>query len=324
MRRQRTLRVLLLACLGWAAASSAQSQEWPQKPVRIVVSFAAGGNSDIVARLIGQRLSEALAQQFVIENRPGASGAIAAEAVARAPADGYTLLMGNVPVISITPALGKVSYDPVKDFAPISAVGANPLVLVAHPSLPVANIEELVGYARERPRQLTYVSSGVGSIVHLAMALFLKRAQLEMTPVSYKGGAAPLTDVIAGHVKTYFSNLSVVMPHVNSGALRMLGVTAERRLPAIPDVPTFIESGFPRFRILTWNGLMAPAGTPAWIIDRTANEVARAVKDPKFVERLANDGFDPIGNRPDEFAAMIAEDISFWADAVKVAGMQDK
>jgi tripartite-type tricarboxylate transporter receptor subunit TctC len=322
MRRQRSF--LLLMCLALAAASPAQSQEWPQKPVRIVVSFAAGGNSDIVARLIGQRLSEAFAQQFVIENRPGASGAIAAEAVARAPADGYTLLMGNVPVIAITPALSKVSYDPVKDFAPISAVGANPLVLVVHPSVPVANIAEFVGHARARPRQLTYVSSGVGSIVHLAMALFLKRAELEMTAVSYKGGAAPLTDVIAGHVKTYFSNLSVVVPHVNSGALRMLGVTAERRLSAIPDVPTFIESGFPGFRILTWNGLMAPAGTPGSIIDRVAKEVGRAVKDTKFVERLANDGFDPIGNRPDEFAAMIAADISFWADAVKVAGMQDK
>jgi tripartite-type tricarboxylate transporter receptor subunit TctC len=322
MRRQGSF--LLIMCLALGAASSAQSQEWPHKPVRIVVSFAAGGNSDIVARLIGQRLSETFAQQFVIENRPGASGAIAAETVARAPADGHTLLMGNVPVVAITPALGKVSYDPVKDFAPISAVGANPVVLVAHPSVPVANIEDFVGYVRARPRQLTYVSSGVGSIVHLAMALFLKRAELEMTPVSYKGGAAPLTDVIAGHVKTYFSNLSVVMPHVNSGALRMLGVTAERRLSAIPDIPTFIESGFPGFRILTWNGLMAPAGTPSWIIDRMAKEVARAVKDPKFVERLANDGFDPIGNRPDEFAAMIAADISFWADAVKTAGMQDR
>jgi tripartite-type tricarboxylate transporter receptor subunit TctC len=323
MQRQRSVRVLL-TCLALLAAWPAHAQEWPQKPVRIVVSFAPGGNSDIVARLTGQRLSEALGQQFVVENRPGASGAIAAETVARAPADGYTLLMGNVPVIAITPALAKVSYDPVKDFAPISAVGANPLVLVVHPSIPAATIEEFVAYARARPRQLTYVSSGVGSIVHLAMALFLKRADLEMIPVSYKGGAAPLTDVIAGHVKTYFSNLSVVMPHVNSGALRMLGVTAERRLAAIPNVPTFSESGFPGFRILTWNGLMAPAGTPASIIDRMAREVARAVKDPKFVERLASDGFDPIGNRPDEFASMIADDIAFWADAVKFAGMQEK
>ena len=323
MRTQRGLRVLL-TWLALSAACPAQAQEWPHKPVRIVVSFAAGGNSDIVARLIGQRLSEAFAQQFVIENRPGASGAIAAEMVARAPADGYTLLMGNVPVICITPAIGRVAYDPVKDFAPISAVGTNPLVLVAHPSVPAANIEQFVDHVRARPRQLTYVSSGFGSIVHLAMGLFLKRAELEMTPVSYKGGAAPLTDVIAGHVKTYFSNLSVVVPHANSGALKMLGVTAERRLPAIPDVPTFIESGFPAFRILTWNGLMAPAGTPAGIIDRMAQEVARAVKDPKFVERLAGDGFDPLGNRPDQFAAMIAEDIPFWADAVKLAGVQEK
>jgi len=177
---------------------------------------------------------------------------------------------------------------------------------------------------RARPRQLTYVSSGLGSIGHLAMGLFLKRAELEMTPVSYKGGASPLTDVVAGHVKTYFSNLSVVVPHMNSGALRMLGVTAERRLAAIPEVPTFIESGYPAFRVRTWNGLMAPAGTPAAIIDRMAQEVARAVKDPKFIERLAADGFDPLGNRPDQFAAMIAEDIPFWADAVRFAGMQEK
>ncbi len=323
MRTQRSLRVLF-AGLALVAACTAQAQDWPHKPVRIVVSFAAGGNSDIVARLIGQRLSEAFAQQFVIENRPGASGAIAAETVARAPADGHTLLMGNVPVICITPALGKVAYDPVKDFVPISAVGTNPLVLVAHPSVPVANIEEFVAHVRARPRQLTYVSSGLGSIVHLAMGLFLKRAELEMTPVSYKGGASPLTDVVAGHVKTYFSNLSVVMPHVNSGGLRMLGVTAERRLAPIPEVPTFIESGYPAFRVRTWNGLMAPAGTPAAIIDRMAQEVARAVKDPKFIERLAADGFDPLGNRPDQFAAMIAEDMSFWADAVRLAGIQEK
>jgi len=309
---------------GRAAIEPAAAQEWPQRPVRIVVSFAAGGNSDILARLAAQRLSEACGQQFVVENRPGASGAIAAETVARAPADGYTLLMGNVPVLAITPALGKTPYDPVKDFAPISAIGTNPLVLVTHPSVPAGSLAELVDFVRARPKELTYVSSGTGSIVHLAMVMFLQRARLEMTPVSYKGGAAPMTDVIAGHVKTYFSTVSVAIPHKSSGAIRLLAVTSEKRLPQLPDVPTVIESGFPGFRILTWNGLLAPAGTPRPIIDRAAGEIARAVKDPKMAELLAGDGFAPLGNSPEEFAAMIAADIAFWGEAVRVAGVSER
>ena len=235
-----------------------------------------------------------------------------AEAVARAPADGYTLLMAAVSQIAIVPAMMKTSYDPVKDFAPISNIGTNPFVLVVHPSLPVNTVAELINYARRQPDKLTYASSGAGSMVHLSMALFLKRAKLEMIPVSYKGGAVPLADVIGGHVNAYFANLSVVVPYAKSGALRFLAVSSERRTPQLPDVPTLSESGFPGFKSLTWNGLLAPAGTPKDIIVRVAQEVSRAVKDPMIAARLANEGIDPLGNSPEEFATMIAADIAFW------------
>jgi tripartite-type tricarboxylate transporter receptor subunit TctC len=312
--------VAALAAVGWARA--ARSEPWPRKPVRIVVPFAAGGNSDIVTRIVAQQLGEALGHQFVVENRPGASGALAAEAVVRAPADGYTLFMATLPQIAIVPVITRTSYDPVKDFAPISNIGTNPFVLVVHPSMKVDTVRELVDYARRQPNELSYVASGVGSLPHLSMVLFLKRAGLGMIPVMYKGGAAPLTDVIAGHVKIYFANLSVVVPHATSGVLRLLAVSSEKRAPQIPDVPTFIESGFPDFKILTWNGLMAPAGTPKDVIDRIASEVARAVEDPYVAERLISNGFDPLGNSPEEFAAMIAADIPLWAEAVKMAGLQ--
>jgi len=320
-RRSLLRSVAVLAAVGWAHA--ARSEPWPRKPVRIIVPFAPGGNSDIVTRIVAQQLGEALGHQFVVENRPGASGALAAETVARAPADGYTLFMATLPQIAIVPVIARTSYDPLKDFVPISNIGTNPFVLVVHPSIKVDTVRQLIDYARGQPEELSYVASGVGSLPHLSMVLFLKRAGLSMTPVMYKGGAAPLTDVIAGHVKIYFANLSVVMPYATSGVLRLLAVTGEQRARQIPDVPTLIESGFPDFTILTWNGLMAPAGTPGDIIERIAREVRRAVEDPNVVERLIGNGFDPVGNSPAEFAAMIAADIPRWAEAVKLAGLQE-
>jgi tripartite-type tricarboxylate transporter receptor subunit TctC len=221
--------------------------------------------------------------------------------------------------------MAKTSYDPVKSFAPISNIGTNPFVLIVHPSVPVNNVAEFVTYVGRQPNKLSYVASSVGSLAHLSMALFLKRAGLEMTPVTYKGGgAAPLTDIIAGHVPAYFTSLSDVVPHRTSGVLRLLAVSSDRRAPQIPDVPTMIESGFPGFKTLTWNGLMAPAGTPKEIVDRIAKEVARVVKDPTIAARLASNGVDPLGNSPEEFAAMIAADIALWAEAVKIAGVQEK
>lgn len=325
MHARRALLGSLAALVALGLAPPAQSQGWPQRPVKIIVPFAAGGNGDIIARIVAHPLGEALGQPFVVEARPGAGGAIAAEAVARAPADGYTLFMGNTPVISISPAAGKTSYDPVKDFAPISTVGTNPLILVVHPGIPANTLAEFVDYARRQPNKLTYAASGAGTLIYLSTALFLKRAGIDMIPVNYRGGGAPpLADVIAGHVNAYFANLSVVLPQAGSGTLRLLAISSEQRAPQLPDIPTFIESGFPGFKIHTWNGLMAPAGTPKEIIDSIANEVTRAVKDPKIAARLVANGVDPLGNSPEQFAAMIASDIALWTEAVKIAGVQEK
>jgi tripartite-type tricarboxylate transporter receptor subunit TctC len=289
------------------------------------VPFAAGGNTDVIARMVAQRLGETFGQQFIVENRPGAGGARAAEAVARSPADGYTLFVTSVSVIAIVPAMTKTSYDAVKDFAPISAIGTNPFVLVVHPSMPVNTLAEFVDYVRRQPNRFSYVLSGVGGVGHLSMATFLKRAGLDLIPVTYSvGGAASMTDVIGGHVPIFFATLSEAVPHVASGALRLLAVSSEKRAPQIPDVPTFNESGFPGFKTITWNGLLAPTGTPREIIDRIAREIAGAAKDPKFIERLGSFGIHPLGNTPEEFAAMIAADIPFWAEAAKIAGVQEK
>src|SRR5713101_226678 len=249
-------------------AGPAQSQAWPQKPVRIIYPYAAGSAGDAAARLTAQRLGEVFGQPFSVENRVGANGALAAEAVARSPADGHTLFWAASPQISIAPAMKTLSYDPVKDFAPISAVNTHTFVLVVNPRLPARTLAEFVGYVRAQPDKLAYAEGSVGSVGHLAMALFLKRAGLEMTNVSYRGNAPALTDVIAGHLPTMFSNLSDALPHAATGAVRLLAVSSDKRAPQIPDVPTVAESGFPGFNVLTWNGLMAPAATPNAIVDR--------------------------------------------------------
>jgi tripartite-type tricarboxylate transporter receptor subunit TctC len=321
-RRGYVGSIVVLAALG--LAQPAQCQEWPQRPVKIIVPTGAGGHTDGIARVIGQDLGDTFGQQFVVENRAGAAGSIATEAVAHSPADGYTLFMASPSQISIAPAVTKTRYDPVRDFAPISIVGTNPKVFVIHQGMPVKSLAEFVDYVRKQPNRIAFADTGTGSISHLSTALFLKRAQLDMFAVSYKAATQIVADVMAGHVATYFTNLSDVLPHAASGALRFLAVSGEKRAPQAPDVPTFIESGYPGFKILTWNGLMAPAGTPKEIIERVAKEVARAVKDPKIVERLIANGVDPVGSSPDEFAAMIAADIALWAEAVKIAGVQEK
>ncbi len=319
--RPRTIILLALAILVSLAASAAQAQGWPQKPVRILVPYAAGGNSDGMARIVAQRLGDRLGQTFIVENRAGANGAIASEAVARAAPDGYTLLWAVTPPLTISPAMSKVSYDAVKDFAPISVLGTNAFVLLVNKDFPAKSVREFIAYVRAQPNKMAYAEGSAGSLTHLSMALFLKRAGLDMTNVSYRGNAPALTDVIAGHLPVMFSNVSDALPHAASGAVRLLAVSGDRRAPQIPDVPTVAESGFPGFNVITWNGLAAPAGTPKPIVDAMAAEIARAVKDPAFVERLQSYGVDPVGNSPAEFAAMIAADVALWAEAVKGAGL---
>jgi tripartite-type tricarboxylate transporter receptor subunit TctC len=315
-------RIALLARLGTlvlaaalALGGVAGAEDWPQRPVRIIGPYAAGGNADVLARLTAQWLSDAFGRQFVVENRVGGNGTIAAEAVARAPADGYTLLWAVVPPIAIQPALAKVPYDPIKDFAPISVIGTNPFVLVVNKSVPATSVAEFVAWVRGAPARLSYAEGAAGSLTHLAMALFLKRAGIEMTNVSYRGNAPALTDVVAGHLPTMFSNLSDALPHLASGEIRALAVSSPERAPQLPNVPTVAESGYPGYRAITWNGLMAPAGTPNPIVEKIAAEMARATKDASFVGRLASLGADPLGNSPQEFAALIAADLKTWSEA---------
>ena len=313
--------IRFIAMLAIVAASAAHAQSWPQRPVRILVPYAPGGNSDGIARILAQRLSERLGQAFVVENRVGANGAIAADAVKRSEPDGYTLMWAVTPPMAVTPSMTKVAYDPVKDFAPISIVGSNAFVLLVNKDFPPKTIAEFAAYVRAQKETMAYAEGSAGSLTHLAMAVFLKRAGLDMTNVSYRGNAPALTDVIAGHLQVMFSNVSDALPQAQAGAVRLLAVSSAQRAPQIPDVPTVAESGYPGFNVLTWNGLVAPAGTPKPVVDLLAKEIAAAVKDPKFIERLETYGVDPVGNTPDEFARTIATDVALWSDAVKMTGL---
>jgi tripartite-type tricarboxylate transporter receptor subunit TctC len=319
MSQKILLAVFIIGSL-WSGFASAQN--WPERPVRVLVGFAAGGNIDTLARITAHRLSEAFGQQFVVENRVGGNGALAAEAVARAAPDGYMLLWAGTGSISIFPALTKTPFDPSKDFLPVSVIGTSPQVLIVGYKVPAKNVQEFVAYVKGQKEKLSYAGGGgPGSVSNLLMALFLKRAGLEMTNVSYRGTAPAMTDVIAGHIPTMFIPLSEAMPQARSGKIRMLAVSSGTRSRQAPEVPTVAESGFPGYAAASWTGLLAPVGTPKNIVDRIAAEFARAVKDPKFVEQLDTNGVEPLGLTPDEFAKFLADDIALWAEAVKVAGV---
>jgi len=319
--RRALVAPLLVLSLAFSSIAifAAHAQAWPERPVRLIVPFAAGGNTDGIGRIMAQRLSETLGAPFVVENRPGAGGAIAAELAAKATPDGYTLLVAALPVMAVVPAVSPVRYDSLKDFAPISNIATNPFVLVVNKDVPVTTLKAFGDYVRGKPG-LSYGSAGVGSLNHLSMALFLHRAGLAMTHVPYKGNAPALADVVAGHIPAMFSNLSDALPQAAAGNVRMLAVSSQSRSPLAPEVPTVAESGFPGFSVLTWNGLMAPAGTPRPIVDRIAAAVATAVKDPAFATRLKEFGADPLGDTPDEYRAMLAQDVATWAEAVDIAG----
>jgi tripartite-type tricarboxylate transporter receptor subunit TctC len=324
MLHRRSVLASLSALMATCFAGALRAEEWPSRPVMIIVPFAAGGNTDSIARLTAHWLSQELGKEFIVENRAGAAGAIAAEHVARAQADGYTFLMAALPVIAIVPAMRKVPFDPIRDFEPVSAVATNPFVLAVNKDFPAKTIGAFISYIRERPNVLTYSSAGVGSLNHLSMALFLKAAGLQMIHAPYKGNAPALADVIAGHIPAMFSNLSDALPHAKAGSIRLLAVSSPARVPQIPDVPTVSESGYPEYKTVTWNGLIAPAGTPKHIIDKISASISRAVKDAKFSERLASYGADALGNSPEEFRAMISSDLRLWSEAVKVAGVSEQ
>ena len=319
----RQIVLASIAALSTALLSvNAFAQSWPQKPVTVVVPFAAGGNTDGIARMVAQKLSEGLGQQFVVENKGGAGGALAADFVARAQPDGYTLFLTAHSVLTVVPKMMKVKYDPLKDFATISNVATNPFVLVVHKDMPVNSVAEFVKYVKDQKNNVSYASAGQGSLAHLSMALFLNEAGIDMVHVPYKGNAPALSDVIAGHVPAMFSNLSDALPHAAGGNLKLLAVSGDKRAPQIPNVPTVAESGYPKYKSLTWNALMAPAGTPKEVIDKAAKVIIDAVKDPKFAEKLAGYGVDPLGNTPEQFAKELEGDVALWARALEAAGIK--
>ncbi len=315
--------LIYLSC-AWAVACGVRAQTFPVKPVRIIVPYAPGGGSDFVARLCAQSLQQQLGQNVIVENRSGAGGIIGTEAAAKAAPDGYTLLV--VPIshaanISLTP---KLPFHPEKDFAPIVQIASAANVVLAHPSVPVRGMADLVKLARARPTELTYASSGSGSSTHLATELFKMLAKVDVLHVPYKGGGPALVDLIAGQVSMYFASLPAAGPHLKSGRVRALAVTGKHRVAALADLPTVHESGVPGYEYIGWYGLLAPAATPAAIIARFNAEANKFIKTKEFSERIAADGAEPTGGTPETFAALIRSEIIKWAAVVKHSGLAGK
>jgi tripartite-type tricarboxylate transporter receptor subunit TctC len=321
LTRRDFVRSLALApCVG-AVSSAAATADWPQRPVRIIYPYAAGSANDIAARLIASCLSDTFGQPFIVENRTGANGIIASEAVARSQGDGYTLLCALTPQIAISPAMTKVSYDAIRDFVPISEISTYAFDLVVNAKIPVKTVGDFVDYVRTQSSGFAYATT-TGSVGHLAMALFLDRAQLTGTSVSYKGNEPALLDVVAGHLPAMFSLFGDALSQARSGAIRLVAVSSERRSVQAPDIPTIAESGFPGFRVTSWSGLLAPKGTPQSVVDRIAARVGLATKDPQIKAQFLKLGVEPVGSNPTEFAETISADIKQWAKAVQIAGLQ--
>jgi tripartite-type tricarboxylate transporter receptor subunit TctC len=322
MRRWGSGIALCAALLGGlgVAAPAAQAQEWPTKPVKLVVPFSPGGATDIIGRLVGQKLGDRLGQPIVVDNRPGAATTIGNAIVAKAAPDGYTLLFAPTPFVITQALYTSLPYNAEKDFAPVSLLAISPFILVVNAALPVKNVAELVAAARAKPGTLTFCSAGSGSVPHLAGELFKLNAKIDITHVPYKGGGPAIIDLIGGQVSMMFATPIEVMAHIKSGKLRVLATTAAKRLPSLPDVPTMEESGVAQFDVYAFFGMLAPAGTPKPIVDRLAGDVAHVMKDPEVVQRFAEQSAEPRVLGPEAFTAFLATERAKWADVVKRSG----
>jgi tripartite-type tricarboxylate transporter receptor subunit TctC len=313
----------LKACVLCAAAVAANvhADAYPARPIRMIVAFPPGGGTDIVGRMLAQKLGETLGQNVIVENHGGAGGNIGTELAARAAPDGYTLLMGNVAPNAINVSLYKrLPFDPVADFAPVSLVASTPNILVVHPSVPARTVAELIALARTRRGGLNYASAGAGSSSHLAGELFASLAGVQLVHVPYKGAGPAMVDTLSGQVELYFATLPAAIPYVKSGRLAALALTSARRSPALPALPTIAESGLAGYEASTWYGVLAPARTPSALVGRLQAEIARALSVPEFRERLLAQGFEPIGGTPEEFAAYIRSETEKWAKVVRASG----
>jgi tripartite-type tricarboxylate transporter receptor subunit TctC len=308
---------LILCC---ALAAGASAQPYPAKPVRIIVGFAAGGATDISARHIAQKLSETAGQSFFVENRAGAASTLAIEAVGRGAPDGYTLLFANA-TVAMPSLFAKLAVDVRKDLAAVSLVGYGPLVMVAHPSLPARSSKELIALAKRRPGMLNYGTAGVGSMTHLAMALYEHMTKIEMVHVPYKGTSQAIVGILTGESHLTFGAVAGALPHIRQGRLRGIGVSGLARSAVLPDVPTLAEAGVAGYDATSWYGLLAPSATPRPVIARLGEEAVKALAAPDSREKLVNQGIEPARGGPEEFAPYLAAEIDKWAKIIKAAGI---
>lgn len=318
LRRRKLAVASTLLCL--VAPVLAQIPTYPTKPVKLVVPYPPGGPTDIVARLVAQKLSEQMGQQFIVDNRPGAGGNLGAEVVARSPADGYTLVVATT-AHAINPSLFKnLGYSLSRDFAPVSQLTSGPLVIVANPALAAKSVSELIAQAKSRPGELNFASSGNGQSTHLSAELFASMAGVKMNHIPYKGSAPALADTVGGQTQVMFDTMLSAMPHVKAGKLKALAVTSATRSPAAPDVPTVAESGLPGYEVIAWNGLLAPAGTPPEVVVRLSAELKKALAAPDMKDKFAAQGFAAVWSTPEAFGRFLAAEVDKWARVVKVSG----
>jgi tripartite-type tricarboxylate transporter receptor subunit TctC len=305
------------------APLTASAQNFPSKPIRVVIPFVAGGSSDIVGRAIGSKFQEFLGQPAVVENKPGANGAIAAEFVAKADPDGHTILVGSIGVFSINSALFKdLRYNPLRDFAPITLAVTTPNVLITKPALAANSMKELVDYAKKNPGKLSYCSSGTGSSDHLTAELLNQVAGISAVHVPYKGGAACQTDIMGGQVDISFQNLGAVTNYIRGNRMKALAVTAKARNPQLPNVPTTAEGGYPALVVTSWQAAAAPAKTPREVVAKLNDAAVKALRSPEVRERMSQIGFDVVGSTPDEFDRFMKEELERWTEVVKRGGIK--
>jgi tripartite-type tricarboxylate transporter receptor subunit TctC len=311
------LVAVLAAALSFGGV--ARAQNYPAKPIRLIVPYPAGGATDFFARLVFPKVGDALGQPIVVENRPGAGTAIGASEVARSAADGYTLLLGDAGTYAFNPTLyKKLSYDPAKDFAPVSLTGRFALILALNTSvLNVSSLDEFVQAAKRAPGKIDYGAPGPGSPIHLAMELFKQRAGIAMTPIPYKGGADALSDLIGGRIGALFPDIATGLPQIRAGKIKALAVASEKRVAALPGLPTVGESGYPGFEAWAWQGFVAPAGTPRDVVMRLNGAFAKVLADAAVKQRLSESGFEPQSSTPDEFAAYMKSEIAKWAKVIR-------
>ncbi|HUQ25435.1 MAG TPA: tripartite tricarboxylate transporter substrate binding protein [Burkholderiales bacterium] len=321
--KRRIVAVVFSACGAATLAFGAQAQAWPAKPVHIIIPFVAGGSSDIVGRAIGSKYQELLGQPAVVENKPGANGAIAAEFVAKADPDGYTILVGSIGVFAINAALFKdLRYNPVRDFAPITLAVTTPNVLITKPTLAAKSMKELVEFAKKNPGKLSYCSSGTGSSDHLTAELLKQMAGIDALHVPYKGGAACQTDIMGNQVDLSFQNLGAVTNYIKGGRMKALAVTAGKRHPQLPDVPSATEAGFPDLVVTSWQAAAAPAKTPRDVLARLNDATVKALRSPDVRERMTQIGFDVVAGTPEEFGRFMQEEVDRWTKVVQRGGIK--